>query len=152
MVQTQTIIIIRRIKALLLLALMLTMRLVAKADNDRVITYEQLPQPAKEMIKAHFASKVPMIITADFDDFEVFFESGEKIEFDIQGSWKEISCKRTFVPDALIPDMVKAGVKKSFPEATIIKIERDRRGYEVRLNNGFEVEFDTDFNVIDIDD
>ena len=48
--------------------------------------------------------------------------------------------------------MVKAGVKKSFPEAAIIKIERDRRGYEVRLNNGFEVEFDTDFNVIDIDD
>ena len=116
------------------------MGLVAKADNDRVITYEQLPQPAKDMIKAHFASKVPMIITADFDDFEVFFESGEKIEFDIQGSWKEISCKRTFVPDALIPDMVKAGVKKSFPEAAIIKIERDRRGYEVRLNNGFEVE------------
>lgn len=57
LVQTQTIIIMRRIKALLLLALMLIMGLVAKADNDRVITYEQLPQPAKDMIKAHFASK-----------------------------------------------------------------------------------------------
>ena len=33
-----------------------------------------------------------------------------------------------------------------------IKIDRDRRGYDVKLNNGMEIEFDKKFNVVDIDD
>lgn len=34
----------------------------------------------------------------------------------------------------------------------ILGIERDRQSYEVKLGNGFEVKFDKQFRVIDIDD
>ena len=36
--------------------------------------------------------------------------------------------------------------------ATIIKLDRDRRGYDVKLNNGMELEFNKKFEIVDIDD
>ena len=40
----------------------------------------------------------------------------------------------------------------SLEDIAKIKIDRDRRGYDVKLNNGMEIEFDKKFNVVDIDD
>ena len=41
-----------------------------------------------------------------------------------------------------------------FANSRIVKIDRSRNGkkYEVKLNNGLEVEFDKQFNVIKVDD
>ena len=36
--------------------------------------------------------------------------------------------------------------------ATVIKLDRDRRGYDVKLNNGMELEFNKKFEIVDIDD
>ena len=138
--------------AFILMAFVMTMCLPVQADNDRVITYDQLPAQAQTLLKDHFANKVPLIITMDFDDYKVMYQSGEKVEFDKKGNWKDIECKASAVPTAIIPEQIKANVKKTFPAATIIKIDRDRRGYDVKLNNGMEIEFDKKFNVVDIDD
>ena len=80
------------------------------------------------------------------------YESGEKVEFDKQGNWKEIDCRSTLVPVELIPEEIKANINATFPNAIILKIERSLRGYEVKLNNGLEVEYSPSFQVIDIDD
>ena len=137
---------------LIIVAFVMTMCFTVKADNDRVITFEQLPAEAQTMLKSYFADKVPLVITVDWDDYTVIYQSGEKVEFDKKGNWKDIECKASAVPTALIPEQIKANVKKTFPAATIIKIDRDRRGYDVKLNNGMEIEFDKKFNVVDIDD
>ena len=134
----------------LVLAICLPLQL--KADNDRVITFDRLPATAQAMLKQNFADKTPLAITADRDDYKVMYQSGEKVEFDKKGNWKDIECKASAVPTAIIPEQIKANVKKTFPAATIIKIDRDRRGYDVKLNNGMEIEFDKKFNVVDIDD
>lgn len=47
---------------------------------------------------------------------------------------------------------IAAYVAKHFPEARVLKLERDRRDYEVELDNGFEMKFDLDFRLIDLDD
>ena len=139
-------------KALLLLIAVLTLGFSAKADHDQVITFNQLPATAQALLKEHFADKVPLIVTMDWDDYTIVYDSGEKVEFDKQGNWKEIDCRSSFVPTALIPEQIKANVKTSFPGTTIIKLDRNRRGYEVKLNNGLEIEFNRSFQVIDIDD
>lgn len=36
--------------------------------------------------------------------------------------------------------------------ATIVKIERDKQGYDVKISTGMEFEFDTSYNLVDIDD
>ena len=139
-------------RMLMLLALVLTMCMPMMADNDRVITFDQLPSQAQTLLKKNFADKVPLIVTVDFDDYKVMYQSGEKVEFDKKGNWKELECKTSAVPTALIPDEIKAKVKTTFPGATIIKLGRDRRGFDVKLNNGMELEFDKKFQIVEIDD
>ena len=136
----------------ILMAFVLTMCLPAMADNDRVITFDQLPAPAQTLLKQHFANKVPLIVTVDWDDYKIVYQSGEKVEFDKKCNWRELDCKSSNVPTALIPEQIKASVKKTFPGAIVIKLDRDRRGYDVKLNNGMELEFNKNFEIVDIDD
>ena len=136
----------------ILLAFVMTMSMPVMSDNDRVITFDQLPAPAQAMLKQHFGDKVPLVITADRSDFNVMYQSVEKVEFDKKGNWREIECKRSSVPEALVPEQIKAAVKKSFPGTTIQKIDRDRRGYDVELDNGLDLEFNKKFQMVEIDD
>ena len=140
----------KKIGLFLLMAVVMCMSV--KADDDRVITYQQLPQNAQEFLKQHFSKLVPLVVTMDWDDYTIMYESGEKIEFNKQGEWKDIDCRASHVPAVLIPQQIKSSVQQSFPGTSIIKIDRNRRGYEVKLNNGLEVEFNRNFQVIDIDD
>ena len=137
---------------IIILAFVMTMCLTVKADNDRVITFEQLPAEAQTMLKSYFADKVPLVITVDWDDYTVIYQSGEKVEFDKKGNWKELNCKTSSVPAALIPAQITNHVNATFPGATIVKIERDRRGYEVKLNNGMDIEYNKQFKVTEIGD
>ena len=142
----------KNFKFVMLLAVMLTLNFNLKADNDQVITFEQLPVTAQELHKQYFADKVPLIVTMDWDDYTIHYQRGEKIEFNKQGEWKEVNCRVSAVPTGLIPEQIKTHIKTTFPGTTIINIDRGRRGYEVKLNNGLEIEYNSTFQVIDIDD
>ena len=142
----------KSIKAILLLVAMMVISFNAKADHDQVITFDQMPEAAQVLLKQHFANKVPLVVTVDWDDYTIRYESGEKVEFDKQGNWKEIDCRSSLVPVELIPEEIKANINATFPNAIILKLDRNRRGYEVKLNNGLEVEYSPSFQIIDIDD
>jgi hypothetical protein len=142
----------KSIKVILLLVVMMTMGFQAKADHDQVIPFNQMPEAAQAFLKQHFTNKVPLVVTVDWDDYTIRYESGEKVEFDKNGNWKEIDCRSSIVPTELIPEEIKTNIASTFPGAMILKIDRNRRGYEVKLNNGLEVEYSPTFQVIDIDD
>jgi len=124
----------------------------ARADHDQVITFDQMPEAAQALLKQYFADKVPLVVTVDWDDYTIIYESGEKVEFDKQGNWKELNCRSSVVPMELVPDAIKTHINTTFPGTTILKLDRNRRGYEVKLDNGLEVEYDPTFQIIDIDD
>ena len=70
----------KKYRFFILMAMVMMMSLTMSADDDdRVITYEQLPETAQSLLKQHFAKKVPLVVTADWDDFTVVYESGEKV-------------------------------------------------------------------------
>ena len=141
-----------KIKFFLLMAMVMAMSLTMSADDDdRVITYEQLPQAAQTFLKANFATKVPLLVTADWDDYTIRYESGEKIEFNKSGEWKDIECYSSKVPTAAVPAQIASYIQQNYPGKSVIKIERHRSVYEVKLNNGLEVEFNRNFQVIDMD-
>lgn len=135
-----------------LVALVLVICLPLQADNDRVITFEQLPATAQALLKQHFENKVPLVITADWDDYKVMYQSGEKVEFDKKGNWRDLDFKISQVPADLIPEQIKANVQGTFPGATIVKLDRDYRGYEVKLSNGMELEYNKHFQIVNFDD
>ena len=70
---------------------------------------------------------------------------------DKHGEWTELDCKRSSVPTKAVPAQITKFVKESHPNATILKLERDRYTYEVKLSNFWEIKFDKQFNVIDMD-
>lgn len=140
------------IKAILLLVAMMAISFNAKADHDQIINFNEMPEAAQALLKQYFADKVPLVVTVDWDDYTIVYDSGEKVEFDKQGNWKEINCRTSGVPVELIPEQIKSHINATFPGAMVLKLDRNRRGYEVKLNNGLEVEYDPTFQIIDIDD
>ena len=142
----------KNIKFFLLMTMVMTMSLTMSADDDdRVITYDQLPQAAQTFLKQHFTKKAPLLVTVDWDDYTIRYESGEKVEFDKKGQWKDIECYSSKVPVNVIPEQINTYLKKNYPGKSVIKIERHRSVYEVKLNNGMEIEFNRNFQVVDVD-
>ena len=130
--------------------------LAASADSDRIIAKENLPANSQQFIKTYFGDLNTAYIKEErgfFEkSYEVVFADGTKVEFARNGEWKEIDCRRSSVPSPIIPKIIAEYVKKNYPDARILQIERDRNDYEVRLSNRLELTFDKAFNIIDIDD
>ena len=125
---------------------------VALADNDKPINFTQLPQAAQKFVKQHFPKAFVKMETELFDkSYDVVFNNGDKLEFDKKGEWTEVNCKSTVVPAKVIPALIKKYVETNYPEAKVLSIERDRYDYEVKLSNFWEIKFDMNFNVIDMD-
>lgn len=130
--------------------------LTAYADNDRPMKVEDMPKEAQKFIQAHFAGRQVALAKMEKDfmerSYEVIFTNGDKVEFDKRGHWEEVDCEYSEVPTAVLPNAIQKYLAKHYPKAKVLKIEQTvHKGYEVELNNDFEIEFDKRFNVIDID-
>lgn len=129
---------------------------VAKADNDKVINKNQLPAQAQQFINEHFANVKLSYAKLERDflerSYEVLLTDGTKLEFSSKGTWLEVDCKYGEVPAAVIPAPIKNYIKENYPGERVLKIERDRSNYELKLSNRLELTFDKDFRIIDIDD
>lgn len=142
-------------KLLLLFVCLFTIQSVVKADDDKPVRMDQLPQSAQQFIKTHFGDSKVAIAKMETDwfdkSYDIIFTDGNKLEFDKQGNWKEINCKYSAVPASVIPEQIQKYVTENYPGAQVLKIERDKRDYEVKLSNKWELKFDLQFNLIDID-
>ena len=123
----------------------------AFAVNDRPITFQQLPQKAQQFINTHFSGVEVLSATVD-DDYEVYLANGTKVEFTMQGEWKEVKCPGSAVPAAIIPAAISKYVKTNFPNTTIVKIDKKYGGYDVELNTDLELKFDKNGNFLSYDD
>jgi len=129
---------------------------VVKADNDKLINFDQLPQQSQQFIKKYFAGKSVALVKMEYDflekSYEVIFADGNKIEFDRKGMWTDVDCKYTQFPMEIVPVKIVNYVQKNYPDIKINKIEKESRGrYEVELANNIDLKFDAKFNLIDID-
>ena len=114
------------------------------------------PQKAQQFIQKHFAGEKVALAKVERDflevRYEVIFTDGAKAEFYKDGEWKEVDCRYSSVPAAVVPAQIAQYVSGHYPDASIVQIDRDKHDYEVKLSNGLELTFDLKFNLIDIDD
>ena len=144
-------------RKLFLIAAVVFMSLgVACAEADRPIAVENLPQQAQQFIKRYFSNVGVTFAKEDRDmlsrEYEVLFADGSTVDFAANGEWKSVECKGTAVPADIVPQQIKDYVAKSYPDAQIRKIERDRNDYEVSLSNRLELKFNKEFKLVEIDD
>ena len=117
----------------------------ASADNDRPINVNQLPKASQDFLAAHFGNLQLAFAVEDpkymGSEYEVVYTDRTEVEFNTQGEWTSVERRYEAVPAGIVPRGHK-----------ITKISRNRFEWEVELTNGLEIEFDTNFNVIGIDD
>ena len=159
-------------KWILMLMCMLGVQTMALADNDKPIQVGQLPTKAQTLITTYFKHHKVALAKMEsglfYKSYDVIFTTGEKLEFDKSGDWTEIQCKASEVPVQVLPAEIqckasevpvqvlpaeiRSYVSSTYPDAKVLEIERDGKEYEVKLSNGWEITFDNQFRVIDIDD
>ena len=109
-----------------------------------------------QFIRQHFPDEKVSLAKVERELFEttyeVIFTGGSKIEFTKEGDWKEVDCKYSKVPAAVLPPQIAQYVTRHYPDASVVQIDRNKHEYEVKLANGLELTFDPKFNLIDIDD
>jgi hypothetical protein len=132
------------------------MNLAVFADNDKPIQVTEMPKEAQSFVKSHFANQSVAVakMETDFLDktYDVIFTNGDKVEFDKKGNWTKVDCEHTQVPQAVIPAAIQQYVSKNYPDAKVLKIEKtDRKGFDVDLSNGFDIEFDKKMRVVEVD-
>ncbi len=124
--------------------------------NEQVIPYDQVPEPAKAIVAAHFDASQIAYVTLDKGlldaEYDVKFNDGRSLEFNKAGELLKVDCKQTEVPAALIPETVRAYVKANFPNAFITEWSKDDRRWKAELNSGLELEFNSKYEFIRIDD
>jgi len=120
------------------------------------ITLTELPAKAQTFLKKHFGTENPTYIIKDKEtfstDYKVQFANKIEVEFDGNGDWEEIDGHHNAIPTSVIPATIASYVKTNFKEAQVTSLDKGRWGYEVNLNNGFELEFDSNGKFIRIDD
>ncbi|MFS0490579.1 PepSY-like domain-containing protein [Leadbetterella byssophila] len=126
------------------------------AQKDKKIDWDELPQKAQTFLKINFTKEKAQKILKETEDYletiyQVTFQGKLKIKFDKNGNWKEVDGHRKPIPTRFIPEKILTYIKKSFPNNEVVKIEKEKRKYEVEISNGLELEFDRDGNFLRID-
>ncbi|MBP3408183.1 MAG: PepSY-like domain-containing protein [Bacteroidaceae bacterium] len=144
-------------KIMFLLTLVFSLGVVsAFGFNDKVISKNQLPAQAQSFLNENFADVKISYAKQETDfierSYEVVLADGTKLEFTKKGNWKEVDCRYSEVPSAIVPAPIKNFINENYSDSRVLKIERDSRGYEVKLSNKLELKFNNDFKIVDIDD
>ncbi len=134
-------------KKLTLMFLAILPLVACQAKKAQPIEFSALPTKAQEFIKTHFPSKTISVVFYDnevFDkDYEVRFSDGTDIDFDSKGEWKSIEMKGgDSVPETVIPKEIKSYLNSKHPNTFVVDINKEKRKYEVELNNSIDIVFD----------
>lgn len=138
------------------LLLMAALPSAAFASDDRPIEVRELPAAAQQFIQTYFPGVQVSYATVDSQlmskDYKVVFTDGRKVEFAKNGEWTEVEAKHAEMPVGIVPQQIRNYIAKHHAGQAVRQIERDRRGYEVKLTNGIELDFNKQFAVVGIDD
>ena len=139
-------------KVLSILVLALVAVQLAFAGDVITRDAKQLPLTARNFINRYFTD--PQISHIKIEtgilgskSYEVLLTDRTEIDFDSNGNWTDVDCKKAAVPEA-----VKEYVKTNFPQEVITKIERRRSGVEVELANDYSLKFNSKGKFVGMDD
>ena len=127
-----------RIKKLFLVITVISVTSIS-AFAGVVIQPSGLPKAAQDFIKKSFPNDPILYAEQNRKDFEVVLQSGIEIEFFINGEWKEIKSPYQPLSATLLPNAVSNALKQKYPQASILKIEKQYSSYEISLDNRREI-------------
>ncbi len=118
--------------------------ITASAQNN-------LPAQATSFIQKHYPNTSISNSKKDGNEWDVYLSNGTKLEFNAQGTIKEIEGNGALVPASVLPNNAASYLKSNYAGQTIKEIEFEDNKIEVDLANGTEVEFDREGNFLKVD-
>ena len=132
------------------------MQSLSSFADDRVIPTQQLPAAAQTFVQNTFPGKGIAYATIDRDfgktTYDVRLNDGTEVDFDSKGTWDKVDCGFSAVPTQLVPEAIANYVKANYAGATIVKIDKERHGYDIELSNDLELKFNKQGQLIGFDD
>jgi hypothetical protein len=144
----------KRIFLSLVIAMLAVMPMLA--DNDKMITREELPEKAQMFLTKHFDGVEVLYAKAERDmgvitSYDVVLEGNVKVEFNRSGEWASVDCEHSQVPNSVLPQGVLDYVSNKFAKAYVVEIERGLMGYDVKLSNDLDLDFDKNGKFLRVD-
>ena len=134
--------------ALAFLALSVT---TLRADNDRIIEFNELPKAAQQFVTKYFAGRSAVLVKLDRDFMSTTYEVTLS-DFTSNGQWKDVDAKYNTMPLGFIPAQITKTLNARHAGDPIKQIERKGRGYKVELSSGLEAYFNAKLQLVRYDD
>ena len=125
-------------------------------DEYTKISFTDLPYESQVFLNTHFPNEVVSHIMKDseiFDkSYEVFFTDGDNVEFNSTGFWENVDCHNDSVPESILDVKILDYINLHHQGTYVVEIDKNRYNYDVELNNGLDLVFDSDFDFKRYDD
>lgn len=110
-------------------------------NADIIISPDNLPDNIKTFIKKNFNASIG-IAQKDRNSYEVYLSNGLELEFESDGTWKEIESKLDPFDFNFLPSNIIDIIKNKFPNIKAREIERKINYYKIKLSNGIKIYID----------
>lgn len=125
--------------------LFLTLVMIASGNTIFAQNKQDIPQKITEYVAKHFPDNPIAKFEKDFDDGRVIYEVGlrDNTNLDFNNKMEVIKIDSNSdskaLPESVIPKVVQDHVKANYPNNFVVKWEKERRGYDVELNNDIDL-------------
>ncbi|WP_295163549.1 PepSY-like domain-containing protein [uncultured Brachyspira sp.] len=127
------------IKKLFALLVSLTVISTSSLFADWIVPVSALPQKARTFIKRVYPNAQIWKVERDGRKFEVDLSNGASIDFLLNGNWLNIDGEYNGVPLSVLPQAVANTVRRTYPQAIMIDVEKEWGNYKIKLNNMMEL-------------
>ena len=125
--------------------------------SDKPVLPTELPVPITSFIQQNFPGQTISFAKKDLEitgwQYDVVLADGTQIDFDTDEMWDKIQSSMTNpVPTQLIPAPIVTHLQANFTDAMVLKIDKERNGYEIELANGLELRYNEQGALMEMDD
>jgi uncharacterized membrane protein YkoI len=128
-------------------------------DGDDVSTTD-LPQSIVDYINNNYPDETIVQAEIDMENgqmvYEVYLSNGLELYFDENGAFISSDDDNEYILESDLPQSIVDYINSNYPDAEIVYAELDyedgQMEYEVKLDNGMELKFDGNGNLVSSDD
>ncbi len=101
----------------------------------------QLPENAAAFMNDYFPDAEIRKIEKEGGKYEVKMQNDMEVDFNKNGEWTKVDCRKEAVPLAVIPTAIASYLEENYPGIFVKEIEIINGKYEVDLSNGTDLIF-----------
>lgn len=114
---------------------------LASAGDGEKINSGALPSAVTSYISNNYSGQTIIKVEKYTNKYEVKLSSGVKLEFNLDGSFSEVSGGGSKSKNVTLPKVILDYIALNHPGATITKAKKGSSKYDIYLSNGYRLKF-----------